>query len=192
MKRNLKLKTLMYPAPAVIAFAYDENGKVDGCTLAFAAMCSHVPPSIMIAINHSLKRKTLVDILENKEFTLAFPSAEQVAEADYFGLASGYDTNKLEDIGFTYQDAEMVNAPIVNEFKVSLECKVSNVTSVGSHDQIIAEIVNIQADEDILDEKDNIILEKLNPIAYDIFNREYYSLGEKVGDSYKIGLKFKK
>lgn len=132
MKVNQKPRTMMFPAPAVVASAFDEDGKADCCTLAFATMCSHRPPAVMIAINTTLKRKTLKSILHSKEFTVAFPSVEHVAETDYIGTASGYDTDKLADVGFTFKNAEMVNAPIINEYKVSLECKVMNIAEVST------------------------------------------------------------
>ncbi len=182
----------MYPAPAVVASAYDENGKADACTLAFATMCSHKPPAVMIAINTTLKRKTLADILKTKEFCLGFPSIDHVSEVDYLGIASGYDTDKLEDVNFTYTDGEKVNAPIINEFKVSLECRVMNIAEVGSHTQITGEIVNVQADEDVLDEKNKIDPWKLNPLAYDDITHSYFKIGDKIDKAFKPGLKFRK
>ena len=68
MKENLKPRAIMYPSPAVIACAYDGENNVDACTLAFAAMCSHKPPCIMIAINSTAKRKTLTDILDKHHY----------------------------------------------------------------------------------------------------------------------------
>lgn len=192
MKLNLKPRSMMYPAPAVVASAYDEDGNADCCTLAFATMCSHRPPAVMIAINTTLKRKTLKSIHYSKEFTLGFPSLEHVAEIDYMGIASGYDTNKIEDVNFTYKDAEIVNAPIINEFKVSLECKVIHVAEVGSHTQITGEIVNVQADKGVLDEKNRIIPEKLNPIVFDDVTHSYYEFGDRIAKAFKVGSKFKK
>ncbi|AMD17732.1 hypothetical protein TL18_06675 [Methanobrevibacter sp. YE315] len=192
MKVNMKPRSMMYPAPAVVASAYDEEGNADCCTLAFATMCSHRPPAVMIAINTTLKRKTLKSIHYSKEFCLGFPSLEHVAEIDYMGIASGYDTNKIEDVNFTYADAEMVNAPIINEFKVSLECKVIHVAEVGSHTQITGEIVNVRADEDVLDEKSRIIPEKLNPVVFDDVTHSYYEFGERIAKAFKVGLKFRK
>ena len=183
---------MMYPSPAVVASAYDENGKADACTLAFAAMCSHHPPAVMIAINTTLKRKTLKSILYSKEFCVGFPSADQAAETDYLGMASGYDTDKIGDIGYTYKDAEIVNAPVINEFRASLECRLISVNEVGSHTQLTGEIVNVQADEDILNEKGKISFEKLNPLAYDDVTHSYFKIGDKIADAFKAGLKFKK
>ena len=192
MKVNVKNHTMMYPAPAVVASAYDEEGKADACTLAFATMCSHHPPAVMIAINSTLKRKTLKSILHSKEFCLAFGSVEQVAEVDYLGIGSGYREDKLSKIGFTHQNGQKVNAPIINEFKLSLECRVMHIAEVGSHTQITGEIVNVQAEDDIVDDKGKIILENLNPIAYDDITHSYFRLGEKICDAFKAGLIFRK
>ena len=192
MKKNLKPHAMMYPAPAVVVSAYDSEGKADACTLAFACMCSHHPPAVMIAINSTLKRKTFKSIKQSNEFCLAFPSAEHLSEVDYLGIESGYNADKLNRIDFTYKKADFVNAPLINEFKVSLECRVINMCDVGSHTQITGEIVNIQADEDILDGKNKIIVDKLNPLAYDDFTHSYFEMGDKIEDAFKCGLKFRK
>ena len=191
MKVNVKNHTMMYPAPAVVASAYDEEGRADACTLAFATMCSHRPPAVMIAINSTLKRKTLKSILYSKEFCLAFPSVEHVGEVDYLGIESGYRQDKLAKIGFSHQKGEKVNAPIINEFSVSLECRVMHIAEVGSHTQITGEIVNVQADEDVVDENGKIIFEKVNPIVWDDITHSYYETGGKIADGFNVGLKFR-
>ncbi|WP_405284223.1 flavin reductase family protein [Methanobrevibacter sp.] len=191
MKINVKNHTMMYPAPAVVASAYDEEGRADACTLAFATMCSHRPPAVMIAINSTLKRKTLKSILHSKEFCLAFPSVEHVGEVDYLGIESGYRQDKLAKIGFSHQKGEKVNAPIINEFSVSLECRVMHIAEVGSHTQITGEIVNVQADEDVVDENGKIIFEKVNPIVWDDITHSYYETGGKIADGFNVGLKFR-
>lgn len=192
MKVNIKPRTMMYPAPAVVASAYDENGNVDACTLAFAAMCSHHPPAVMIAINTTLKRKTLKSILHTKEFCIGYPSVEHVAQTDYLGIASGYDTDKISDVNFTTSNAAKVNAPIINEFKVSVECRVMSVAEVGSHTQITGEVVNIQAEEDVLNDKGKVDFNLLNPLVYDDVTHAYFKMGDKIAKAFKVGLEFKK
>jgi flavin reductase (DIM6/NTAB) family NADH-FMN oxidoreductase RutF len=191
MKVNVKKHTMMYPAPAVVASAYDEEGRADACTLAFATMCSHHPPAVMIAINTTLKRKTLKSILQTKEFCIGFPSVEHMAEVDYLGIESGYNADKLAEIDYSHHKAEKVNAPILDEFKVSLECRVMHIAEVGSHTQITGEIVNVQADESVLNDKNKIQFEKLNPIGYDDITHSYFEMGDKLADAFKAGLKYK-
>ena len=111
----------MYPAPAVVASAYDSEGNVDACTLAFASMCSHHPPAVMIAINSTLKRKTLASILEKREFCVGFPSVEHASQVDYLGIESGYREDKISKIDFTAKRAEFVDAPIIDADKSTLK-----------------------------------------------------------------------
>lgn len=191
MKINVKNHTMMYPAPAVVVSAFDEEGNADACTLAFATMCSHHPPAVMIAINSTLKRKTLKSIIYSKEFCLAFPSVEHAGEVDYLGIESGYNENKLSKINFTYKKGQIVNAPLIDDFKVSLECKVMHIAEVGSHTQITGEIVNVQAEEDVLNEKNKIDFQLLDPLAYDDITHSYYKTGTKIDDAFKIGLKYR-
>ena len=153
MKRSLKLRAVVSPTPTIIAAAYDENGKADACTLAFYTPTSHVPPCLTIAINATAKRKTLKSILHSGAFTIGYPNVDQATEADWIGIASGYDHDKIAEVGWTTTKAEKENAPVINELKLSIECKVVNIVTFGSHTQITAEVVNIQSDEDILDER---------------------------------------
>ncbi|WP_458406314.1 flavin reductase family protein [Methanobrevibacter sp.] len=192
MKVNVKNHTMMYPAPAVVVSAYDMDGNADACTLAFATMCSHHPPAVMIAINSTLKRKTLKSILQSEEFCLAFPSVEHLAEVDYLGIESGYNADKLSEINFHHHKALKVNAPIIDEFKVSLECRVMHIVEVGSHTQITGEIVNVQSDESVLNEKGKVDFELLDPLAYDDITHSYYKTGERLSGAFKPGLVFRK
>ena len=192
MKKSLKLRAVVSPTPAIIAAAYDENGKADACTLAFYTPTSHKPPCLTIAINATAKRKTLKSILSSGAFTIGYPSIEQAAEADWIGMASGYDHDKIAEVGWTVTKAEKINAPVINELKLVVECKVVNTVTIGSHVQITGEVVNIQADESILDERGRYSLEKLKPIIYDEENWRYLAVGEKAADAFKCGLVFKK
>lgn len=189
-KKELKLHSVVAPTQTVIASAYDKDGKADACTLAFYMVSSHVPPCVTIAINATQKRKTLKGILENKAFVLGFPSVEQVLEADYLGVETGYNTDKLKNIGFTTTEARTVHAPVINELLLSLECELVHSVTVGSHTQLTGEVKNILADESILNEKDKILLNKLKPIIYDEEEFSYFALGEKISDAFKPGAEF--
>ena len=191
-KKNLKMRVVAAPTPTVIAAAYDENGKADACTLAFYSPIIHVPPCVVIGINATQKRKTLKSILSSGAFTIGYPSTDQVKEADYIGIDSGYDTDKLANAGYTVTEGQAVHAPVIDQMKLSLECKVVHTVTVGSHMQITGEIKNILADEDILDEKGRVILEKLKPLMYDEEGFSYRTLGESFTDSLKNGYEFKK
>ena len=191
MKKSLKLRAVVSPTPAIIAAAYDENGKADACTLAFYTPTSHKPPCLTIAINATAKRKTLKSILHSGAFTVGYPSIDQIAEADWIGMASGYEHDKIAEVGWTTTKAETVNAPVINELKLAVECKVVNTVTIGSHTQITGEVVNIQADESILDERGKYDLAKLNPIIYDEEQFAYRTLGGKTANAFKAGLVYK-
>ena len=119
MKKSLKLRAVVSPTLAIIAAAYDENGKTDACTLAFYTPTSYKPPCLTIAINATAKRKTRKSVLHSGSFTIGYPGIKQVAEADYFGITSGYEHDKIAEVGWTATRAEKVNAPVINELKHS-------------------------------------------------------------------------
>lgn len=191
-KKELKLRAVVAPTQTVIVSAYDKNGKADACTLAFYMVSSHIPPCVTIAINATQKRKTLQGILENKAFVVGFPSEEQVKEADYIGVESGYHADKLSDMGFTTERAKKVNAPLINELLLSLECELVHTVTIGSHMQLTGEVKNILAEECILDGRNKILLDRLKPIIYDEEEFVYLGLGEKVADAFKTGAEIKK
>ena len=191
-KKNLKLRTMVAPAQTIIAAAYDENGKADACTLAFFSPISHVPPCVVIGINATQKRKTLQSILSSGAFTVSYPGNEQAREADYLGVESGYRTDKLANIGYTVSEGQAVHAPVINEMKLVLECEVVHTVTVGSHTQITGEIKNIQAEEEILDEKGRVLLERLDPMIYDEEQYCYHYIGEKSADAFRPGAALKK
>ena len=103
--------------------------------------------------------------------------------------ASGYDEDKLEKVSFTTKQSQNVHAPIINELKVSIECRAINIVEVGSHTQITGEIINIVADEDVI-EDGNVSMKLVNPIAYDMVLHDYFKIGEKIDDAFECGLKF--
>ena len=191
-KRELKLHSVVSPTQTVVVSAYDEEGKPQACTLAFYMVSSHVPPCVTVAINATQRRKTLAAMLSSGAFVLGFPSVDQVAEADYLGVESGYNADKLANIGYTTTDAETVCAPIVDEFPLSLECQIVHTVTVGSHTQVTGEVKRILADESIIDGKGKVLLEKLRPIIYDEEQLRYLSLGEKVADAFRTGTELKK
>ena len=191
-KKELKMHAVVAPTETVVVSAYDKDGKADACTLAFYMVSSHIPPCVTIAINATQRRKTLANILESNAFVLSFPSVSQVSEADYLGVESGYNADKLAEIGYTTSNAETVNAPIINEMLLSLECEVVHTVTVGSHTQVTGEVKRIQADESILNDKDKIVLEKLRPIIYDEEQVRYLEIGQKASDAFKTGTEMKK
>lgn len=191
-KKELKMHAVVSPTETVVVSAYDEKGKACACTLAFYMVSSHVPPCVTVAINATQPRETLKAMLESKAFVLGFPSADQVAEADYLGVESGYQADKLANIGYTTSEAKTVHAPIIDEIPLSLECEIVHTVTVGSHMQVTGEVKRILAEEAILNENDRIDIRKLKPIIYDEEQLQYLSVGEKISDAFRIGAEMKK
>lgn len=191
-KKELKLHAVVSPTETVVVSAYDETGKAEACTLAFYMVSSHIPPCITIAINATQRRKTLAAMLYTKAFVLGFPSINQVKEVDYLGVESGYNTDKLANIRYTTTEAKTVQAPIINELPLSMECEIVHTVTVGSHMQVTGEVKRIIADETILTDKGKVDLHKLKPIIYDEEQVRYLAVGEKVADAFRTGMELKK
>ena len=118
------------------------------------------------------------------------PLTKYVAETDYFGIASGKTTDKFSDTGLTPLPSDKVDAPFIGEFPLILECKVIHTYEIGLHTQFIGEIVDIKADEEVLNGKDIPLMEKVAPFVFGHGIREYWALGEAIGRAYDIGRKY--
>ena len=186
MRKNLKAKAYVYPLPVLIIGSYDEKGIPNAMNAAWGTVCDENQVSICISHDH----KTMQNILKNKEFTVAIADSKNVLPADYVGIVSGNKvTNKIEKAGWTAVKGEYVNAPVFQELPLVLECKL---VSYNTETEIcIGEVVNVSADESILNEKGKVDLNKFEPICYDCESYGYYKLGEKVGQAFNDGLKLK-
>jgi flavin reductase (DIM6/NTAB) family NADH-FMN oxidoreductase RutF len=182
----LKAKAYIYPLPVLIVGTYDENGTPNAMNAAWGTVCDTAQVSICLSADH----KTVKNLLKTKEFTVALADAENVLAADYVGVVSANDVpDKLKNTGWHIQKSEFVNAPIIQELPLVLECKL---VSYDSQTEIcIGEVVNVSADARILNEKGKIDLKKFKPICYDCDTHGYYTLGEKVGVAFSDGLKLK-
>ena len=191
-KTVLKNHALVNATPTVVVSAYDEAGKPCACTLAFFMWSSHIPPCVTIAINATARRQTLKSILSSGAFVVGYPGTDQQEQADYLGVETGYNTDKISNVGFSCTPAKTVNAPIIDQMRLSLECKVVNVVTIGSHTQITGEVTCMQADDDIVDERGKVMTHALKPIIYDEQDFSYHAVGEKCGDAFKMGAALKK
>jgi len=188
--KSLGPGTTAFPTPAWVIATYDIRGRADAMTAAWGGIANSNPPSIFVAVQPV--RYTYENILEKKEFTICIPSEEFAKETDYFGMVSGRDTDKIEAAGLTAVRAEKVNAPYIKEFPMHLECKLTDRMNLGSHFVLIGQIVDVKAKEEILDHKDSIEIQKLKPILYSPTDRNYYGVGEEIGNAFSIGKEFKK
>lgn len=181
MRKNFGVKPWFYPLPVLIIGTYDENGSPDAMNAAWGGLYE----SNMVELCLSAGHKTTKNIKAKGAFTVSFADAAHVAACDYVGIVSANNTpDKMQKAGFTVTKSELVDAPIINELPMTLECRLVKVTEEGN---IIGEIVNISADESILGENGNIDVAKLRPIAFEPVGNGYYVLGEKVGNAFSDG-----
>ena len=186
MRKNFGAKPFLYPMPVLIIATYGEDGTPDAMNAAWGSIAD----MNRIAIYLSAEHKTTKNILARKAFTVSMADASHVVEADYVGIVSANTVpDKLVKAGLHTVKSEYVDAPLIEEFPMALECKL--VSFDEESELAIGEIVNVCADESILDEKGNIDPAKLNPITYDPVNHAYLTLGEKVGNAFSDGKKLK-
>ena len=186
MRKNFGAKTWVYPMPVFIISSYDENKKPNAMNAAWGGISEEHQISICISNDH----KTTENILKSKAFCVSIATSKTVAPCDYVGIVSGNDENqKMEKAGFTFTNSEKVNAPIINELPMALECKLISYNKDTC--TLIGDIVNVSCDEEYLDENNKIDINKVEPITYDPVYHKYIKLGEVVGNAFKDGLKLK-
>ena len=186
MRKNLKPKAYIYPLPVLIVGTYDQNGTPNAMNAAWGTVCDTAQVMICLSSTH----KTVKNLLETKSFTVGIADAKNVVPADYVGVVSANSViDKIEKAGWTTIKSEFVNAPIIQELPLVLECKL--VSYDTESEVCIGEVVNVSVDEEILDKKGKVDLNKFKPICYDCDTHGYYTLGEKVGQAFFDGLKVK-
>lgn len=188
MKRSLGAKTLALPTPVWVVATYDAEGKSNGMTAAWGGICCSKPPCVCVSLREATY--TYGAILDREAFTVNVPSAEQVKIADYFGIASGRDVDKFAIAGLTAIKAEHVDAPLVEEFPLNLECRLIHTLNIGLHTLFVGEILDVKADESILDNDERLSIKKLNPPIFSAGEAAYYAIGEPLGSAFSIGKEF--
>ena len=185
MRKNFGAKSWLYPMPVLIVATYDEGGAPNAMNAAWGGIYDTNQIMVCLADEH----KTTENIKHSGAFTVSFATAETVAPCDYVGLVSANDVpDKFERAGFHAIKSEFVNAPVIAELPMAVECKLLKFNEDGI---CIGEIVNVCADEGVLDENGKIDAKKLNPIIYDSASHAYWSFGEKVGMAFSDGKKIK-
>ncbi|MCX7722515.1 MAG: flavin reductase family protein [Verrucomicrobiae bacterium] len=188
MKKSLGAKTLLYPTPVVVVGTYDANGKPNVATAAWVGICCSRPPCV--AVSFRAATYTHGNILARKAFTVCVPSETHIRETDFFGIASGRDTDKFAVTRLTPVKSEVVDAPYVEEFPLVLECKLARAIELGLHTQFVGEIVDVKADEEVLGPGNSVDLLKLRPILFTPEPYRYYGVGAFLGNAFSVGAKY--
>lgn len=185
MMKDLGVRPYVFPMPVGMIATYNEDGSIDVMNMAWGGICSED----LVALNLDEGHKTSENIKRTKAFTLSIPDVAHVVEADYFGIASGNDTpDKFQRSGLTAVRSTRVDAPVVKEFPLTLECEVAEIQHGIEGFRVVGRIKNVLADESILDQDGNVDPVKLDPIMYDTFQQGYYAVGRKVGQAWDTGL----
>jgi len=188
MKKSLGAKTLAYPTPVWVVGSYDAAGKPNIMTAAWAGICCSAPPCITVSLR--TERHSYAAIMARRAFTVSIPGQGQVAEADYAGMVSGSVADKFAVAGLTPVRSELVDAPFVGEFPLVIECRLAQTVDLGAHTQFIGEIVDVKAEESMLDADGHVDLALLLPLIYAPGSSLYYGVGPVVAKGFSVGRKF--
>ena len=186
MRKNFGAKPWTYPQPVFILAAYGEDGTPNAMNAAWGGISDDRELSLGISAEH----KTTANILARKAFTVSMATAEQLVACDYVGIESGNSVaNKIEKAGWHAARSEFVDAPLIEELPMAVECRLVSYDPESC--RLVGEIVNVSADEAVLDADGKIDPDKLRPITFDPIHNAYRVLGEKVGSAFRDGVKLK-
>lgn len=181
MKKDFGAKTWMYPLPVLIIGTYDENGNPDAMNAAWGGIYDANQVVLCLSADH----KTTKNIKAKGAFTVSFADECHVAACDYLGIVSANkEPKKLQKAGFSVTKSAYVDAPVINELPMALECRL---VKWGEDGNVIGEIVNVSADTSVLGENGLPDPAKLRPISFDPVNNGYLVLGERVGSAFSDG-----
>ena len=185
MRKNFGKKSWLYPMPVLIIAAYDEGGVPNVMNAAWGGIFTDDHIGICLSEGH----KTTKNIRATGAFTVSMATAGQLTACDYVGIVSGNkEPGKFAKAGFTAERSEFVNAPVIKELPMTLECELVSYDDESNH--LVGRIVNVSADESILTDG-KIDVAKLRPVTYDPVNNKYIELGAKVGNAFSEGKNLK-
>ena len=186
MRKNFGPNPLCYPQPVFIIAAWGADGTPNCMNAAWGGISDDREVSVCISAGH----KTTANILHTKAFTISMATADQVIACDYVGITSGNRVpDKFARAGFHATASEFVNAPLIDELPMAMECEL--ISYDPDTCRLVGRIVNVSADESVLGENGKVDASKLQPITYDPMSHHYLVLGEKVGQAFHDGLALK-
>jgi flavin reductase (DIM6/NTAB) family NADH-FMN oxidoreductase RutF len=189
MTKDLGVKPYLFPMPTYMIGTYNEDDSVDVMVMAWGGICAEN----MVALNLEADHKTTANVKARKAFTLAIPGTDTLKESDFFGIATGNKMkNKFERSGLHAVKSGRVDAPIIKEYPVTLECEVVEFQDQPYGLRVLGKIVNVIADEKVLDEKGRIDAGKIHAFAFDQMRNGYYAIGEKIGQAWNSGVEYMK
>lgn len=184
MTKDLGVKPYLFPMPTYMIGTYNEDDTVDVMMMAWGGICAED----MVALNLEAEHKTVANIEARKAFTLAVPGTDTLRESDFLGIASANKMpNKFARTRLHAVKSGRIDAPVITEYPVTLECEVVEMQQQPYGLRVLGRIVNVIADEKVLDEKGRIDAGKLHAFAFDQMRNGYYAIGEQVGQAWHSG-----
>ncbi len=188
MRKDLGVKPAIFPMPVLMVATYNEDGTVDCMNAAWGMMAD----MNKVILNLTETHKTVSNIKARGAFTVSIADNGHIAESDFLGMVSANNVkDKFERTGLHAIKSNFVDAPIIEEYPITIECKFIEYQGGENGCGVVGEIVNVSADTKVLDEDENVLVEKLNAIMYDPFLHGYYQVGNKVGQAFSDGSKLK-
>ena len=185
MRKKLNLTEGIFPMPVLMVATYNEDGTVNVMNAAWGTMVERD----VVALNLTETHRTVQNIKARGAFTVSLADAAHVVEADYFGIATGNKVDKAAASGLTFTKSEFVDAPVIEEFPLTMECEVTSVEGDERGARIVGRVVNTRVDESVLDDEGRLDFGKMRPIVYDSTRRIYRVVGEVVGGAWDAGMK---
>ena len=186
MRKNFGPKPMCYPMPVYMIATYNSDGTPNVMNAAWGGISEEKEISICVDSGH----KTAENVVERKAFTVSMATVPYMTACDYVGIVSGNkEPDKFAKAGFHATKSEFVDAPIIDELPMALECKLISYDPESC--RLVGEIVNVSADESVLGENGKVDVSKLQPITFDPMNHQYLALGEEVGRAFHAGLALK-
>ncbi len=176
-KQKWKPGNMVYPLPAVLVSCGDKKGNINVMTAAWTGTICSDPPMVYVSVRK--ERYSHHMIQETREYVINLTTEKLAWTADFCGVRSGRDLDKFKEMKLTPVQGELEYAPMIEESPVSIECRVTNVMELGSHDMFMAEVTAVYADEQYMDETGTFHLEKAAPMVYS--HGQYYGLGRHLG-----------
>jgi flavin reductase (DIM6/NTAB) family NADH-FMN oxidoreductase RutF len=186
MRKNFGAKEMCYPMPVFIIGTYNEDGTPNAMNAAWGGVTEEAQLTICVDAEH----KTARNVLARKAFTVSMGTAQYVTACDYVGIVSGNkEPDKFAKAGFHATKSQFVDAPLIDELPMALECEMLSYDPESCH--LVGRVVNVCVDEAYLDTNGKVDVAKLRPITYDPVHHSYLELGEKVGQAFHDGIALK-
>ena len=186
MKKEIKQNSAILPMPVILIATYNEDGTVDVMNAAWG--CAYDTKQVLLNISET--HQTTRNIRRTGAFTVTFGTADHVEESDYVGLVSASRVkDKFARTGLKAHKSDLIDAPILDDFPICLECKP---LPYNGEYGVLGDVIRLSVDEEFIDDKGNVDLEKMKILAFDPINHNYHIIGKKVGQAFSAGKKYTK